>query len=94
MLTTIRKKLWATSEQSDLPKIIAWRIFPSEFETPKPITISGDEENSPYAVMCPNGTIIDQGRVHEGFAAWEAVVRERWAKEHAEWEVEKGRITE
>ena len=39
-------------------EVIAWRIDPQKYGSRKPITISADEDEHPYVILCPDGKII------------------------------------
>ena len=67
-------------------EVIAWRIDPQKDGSRKPITISADEDEHPYVILCPDGKIIDQTHTFQSFdniKAWETTARRNWAERRA-----------
>ena len=64
-------------------EVIAWRIDPQKYGSRKPITISADEDEHPYVILCPDGKIIDQFQSFDNIKAWETTARRNWAERRA-----------
>lgn len=66
--------------------VIAWRIDLQKYGSRRPITVSAEEDELAYVILCPDGKVIDQNYAYhtiDNIEAWETNAKKNWAERRA-----------